>query len=113
MKSILTYKGYHAKIEFDSESQVLYGRIDGIRDLVNFQSDSAKNIEQEFHQAVDDYLAFCEEIGQKPDKEFSGTLNIRISPEIHRKLNRLAQEENVSLNAVIAEACKEYTYTHS
>ena len=61
-KSVLTYKGYFTTIEFDSEDKVLYGKIEGIDDLVTFESDSAKEIEKEFHYAVDDWLKFRKEI---------------------------------------------------
>ena len=52
------YKGYYTLIHFDSEDKVLYGKIEGIDDLVTFESDSAKEIEKEFHDAVDDWLEF-------------------------------------------------------
>ena len=29
MKSILEYKGYHAKVEIDIENKILYGKIEG------------------------------------------------------------------------------------
>lgn len=61
-QNVLTYKGYSTVIEFDSESKVLYGKIEGIDDLVTFESDSAKEIEKEFHYAVDDWLEFRKEI---------------------------------------------------
>ncbi len=61
-QNVLTYKGYSTVIEFDSESKVLYGKIEGIDDLVTFESDSAKEIEKEFHDAVDDWLKFRKEI---------------------------------------------------
>ena len=61
-QNVLTYKDYSTVIEFDSESKVLYGKIEGIDDLVTFESDSAKEIEKEFHDAVDDWLKFRKEI---------------------------------------------------
>ena len=61
MFDVLEYKGYHTRIEFDSYSKVLHGKIEGINDLVTFESDSVSDIENEFHKAVDDYLVFCEE----------------------------------------------------
>ena len=61
-QSILTYKGYFTVIEFEAEDKVLYGKIEGIDDLVTFESDSAKEIEKEFHYAVDDWLKFRKEI---------------------------------------------------
>lgn len=37
--------------------------------MVEFQSENAKDLEDEFHQAVDEYLEFCKEIGKDPQKE--------------------------------------------
>lgn len=34
----LTYKGYVAKVEYDSKRALLYGTVQGIRDAVNFES---------------------------------------------------------------------------
>ena len=62
MTAVLEYKGYHSKIFFDEDDMILYGKIEGIRDLVTFERTDATNIEQEFQNAVDDYLKFCEKI---------------------------------------------------
>lgn len=61
MSNRLDYKGYSTSIEIDFPSHLLYGKIEGIRDYVNFESESVEGIEQEFHSAVDDYLEFLEE----------------------------------------------------
>lgn len=63
MKNILEYKGHHTKIEFDSDACVVRGKIEGIKDLVNFESSNLTLIEKEFHDAVDAYLEFRKEIG--------------------------------------------------
>lgn len=38
----LKYKGYTAKVEFDAESNIFCGKLEGISDLVTFQSDSER-----------------------------------------------------------------------
>lgn len=106
-ENVLEYKGYYAKIEYSTKDQVLFGKIEGIRDLVNFESASATGIEKEFHLAVDDYLAFCEEIGQKPEKPYKGVFNVRISPELHRAAAIAADKKGETLNAFVAEAIDE------
>ena len=68
-QNVLTYKGYFTVIEFDSEDKVLCGKIEGIDDLVNFESDSAKEIEKEFHDAVDDWLEFRKEIDNEVENK--------------------------------------------
>ena len=67
MNNVLEYKGYWTNIKIDFESHLLHGRIEGIRDLVNFESETVEGIIKEFHNAVDDYLDFCAEIGKSPD----------------------------------------------
>lgn len=63
---MLTYKGYYTNIKIDFESHVLHGKIEGIRDFVDFESNTVEGIEKEFHSAVDDYLKFCNEVGKTP-----------------------------------------------
>ena len=104
----LEYKGYHTKIEFDSKDFILRGKIEGIHDLVNFECDSIQDIEKEFHEAVDDYLEFCKEVGKEPDKEYKGTFNVRISPELHKKLAQVAFQNGDTLNASVEKAISEY-----
>ncbi len=108
MNNILTYKGYVAKVEFSSEDLRLFGKIEGIRDLVTFESTSAEAIEQEFRNAVDDYLVYCAEVGKEPDKPFKGSFNVRISPELHKAAVIKATEEGKSLNVFVTEALEKY-----
>lgn len=68
VNNILEYKGYFTKIEYNVEDKVLFGKIEGINDLVSFESDQPNEIENEFHNAVDDYLELCRELSQLPNK---------------------------------------------
>lgn len=107
-ENILEYKGYHAKIEFNVETYTLRGKIDGIKDLVTFQSSDAKMIEIEFHNAVEDYLEFCKEVGKEPEKEYRGSFNVRIAPDLHRRLATVAYKNGETLNALVEKAIKSY-----
>lgn len=108
MKNVLEYKGYHTRLEIDAESFTIRGKIEGINDYVDFQSTSLAEIEQEFQSAVDDYLEFCREVGKEPDKEYKGTFNVRISPELHKRLAVRAFKNGDSLNATVEKAISEY-----
>ena len=105
----LRYKGYTTTIKYSTEDVVLYGKIEGINDLVCFNSDSAIEIVNEFHKAVDEYLAICKAKGIDPNKPYSGTFNIRIHPELHRQLAVMAREDNRSINFEVELAVKQYT----
>lgn len=109
MSNILEYKGYHTKVRYDAESGLLRGKIEGIRDYVDFEA-TTESVEAEFHSAVDDYLSFCEEVGKCPDKEYKGSFNIRIDPSLHRDLAIEANKKDISLNQVIENALFEYVH---
>ena len=101
MSDILEYKGYQAKITFDAESKQLYGVIADISDHVDFISDSARGIEREFKKAVNDYIAFCEEVGKNPEKPYCGVFQVRTSPEAHKRLVQEARKNGSTLNALV------------
>ncbi|MDD3206005.1 MAG: type II toxin-antitoxin system HicB family antitoxin [Lachnospiraceae bacterium] len=108
MKNILEYKEYLTKIEFSATDGVLFGKIEGITDLITFESDSACRIEGEFHNAVDDYLAFCKEVGKEPDKLYKGSFNVRINQELHKRLAVQSIKNGDSLNQSVEKAIKMY-----
>jgi predicted HicB family RNase H-like nuclease len=108
MANVLEYNGYVAKVEYSVEDNVLFGRVEGIRDLVTFESETAVGIEQAFHGAVDDYLAFCEQRGKQPDRTYSGTFNVRIPRQLHREVAMRAIRDGDSLNQAVDKAIRQY-----
>lgn len=65
--NLLAYKGYTARITFDTDSMVLVGEVLGIRDTLSFHAEKCDQVEAMFHQSIDNYLAFCVEVGREPD----------------------------------------------
>ena len=59
---MFTYKGYTYFSHFDEFSDTFYGKIEGISDFVNFEADTAEELQEEFIKAVDDYLEMRDEI---------------------------------------------------
>ena len=101
---MMQYKGYLGKVELDADAKLLHGEVVGIRDVVTFQGASAKEVEKAFRDSVDDYLAFCKERGEEPDKPCSGRFVVRIDSDLHRKVNMLASASGKSLNSFVAES---------
>ena len=97
----LEYKGYKGKIEFDPEAKLFHGEVLGIRDVITFQGTNADEIIRAFQDSIDDYLEWCEERGESPEKPFSGKFNLRIDPELHRQLSMEAEIKDESLNSLI------------
>lgn len=101
---MMKYKGYAAKVEYDAEAKIFHGEVLDLSDVVTFQSEDARMLEEEFHKSVDEYLAFCSEIGRVPEKPFSGKFVVRIPPQLHQLAYLSAQNRQQSLNAFITDA---------
>ena len=95
---MMQHKGYAGKVEFDADAGILHGEVLGIRDVVTFQGTSVAEVQKAFRESVDDYLAFCKQRGESPDKPCSGQFLVRIDSELHRKASVLAELEGRSLN---------------
>lgn len=101
MKNTMQYKGYVGSVEFSEEDQILYGRVQGIRGMITYEGESAAELVADFHGAIDDYLAGCEAAGIAPEVAYKGSFNVRLSPELHKKLAIYAMEHQISLNSYV------------
>jgi predicted HicB family RNase H-like nuclease len=101
------YKAYYGSINIDTENNVLYGKVEFVRAIITYEANDAEGLVQAFHDAVDDYLAFCKEKDIKPEQPFKGSLNVRIGPERHLKTWKAAQSLDKTLNDYICQALDE------
>jgi predicted HicB family RNase H-like nuclease len=62
--SYLKYKGYLGTIEPDLETGELFGKLAFIRDLITYEAETLKALEQAFQESVDGYLESCAELGK-------------------------------------------------
>ena len=103
MKKMLEYKGYHAQVYYDADDNIFVGEIFGIVDSINFHAKTVDELQNMFHQSIDNYLAMCKHFGKSPDKEYNGVFNIRISPQLHKQLALRAFDENITLNSLVKD----------
>lgn len=109
MSDVLTYKGYSARVEFDAEDRLFFGRLAGIEDGVGFHADSVDGLEAAFREAVDDYLETCARVGKSPDRPYSGKVMLRIDPSLHARVAVAAQLAGKSINQFGEEALRRAT----
>lgn len=105
---VLEYKGYVTKVHYDAEAQVLYGKVQGIVDAVNYESATMDGVEAAFHDSVDRYLAFCAAVGRRPCKAFKGQFNVRMKPALHKAMVQWAMQHEITLNAAVEEAMRTF-----
>jgi len=103
-ETMMEYKGYFAKVEFDDEASIFHGEVINLRDVITFQGQAVDELRQAFRASVDDYLEFCVERGEDPEKPYSGKFVIRVEPELHKTVAILARKGGKSLNAWVHDA---------
>ena len=96
---MMDYKGYFGKVEYDDEAGIFHGEVINLRDVITFQGESVEDLRQAFRDSVDDYLEFCAERNEEPEKPFSGKFIVRIPPELHRRIYTRARIAGKSLNS--------------
>lgn len=107
MNNILEHKGYNGTVEYSAEDNVLFGKVIGIKSLISYEGQSVEELKKDFEGAVDEYLEYCEENNIEPEKTYKGSLNVRFSPETHRKATLIAFSEHISLNQFIENSVNE------
>lgn len=106
-RNLIEYKGFIGKVEFDVKAGIFHGEVINLRDVITFQGECVEDLRQAFIDSVEDYLEFCAQRGEEPEKPFSGKFIVRIDPELHRKIYIRAKEEDKSMNRVINETLEE------
>ena len=106
MNNTMEYKGYIGSVEFSEEDGVFYGKVLGIRSLISYEGTNVRELVDDFHGAVDDYLSLCEMEGKVPEKAYKGSFNVRVSPELHRQAAQYAAAHQMSLNGFVESSIK-------
>lgn len=101
----LKYQGYIGSVEYSEEDHCLYGKVLGMsKDVISYEGITIEELKSDFEAGVDTYLESCKTRGLEPRKAYSGTLNVRLNPEIHTKIANVAQETGITINAYIKNA---------
>ncbi|MBP0019377.1 MAG: type II toxin-antitoxin system HicB family antitoxin [Cyanobacteria bacterium SBLK] len=100
---MFTYKGYTAELEIDPDCALICGQILDINDAIAFEGKTVEEARHDFQESVDDYLDWCKELGEEPNKPFSGKLPYRTNPETHRKIYIAAKLAGKSINSLMDE----------
>jgi len=104
MANLLHYKGYVGSVQFIEDKEIFYGKLEFINDLITFQGTSVNELKEDFHEAVDEYISDCKELGKEPEKPFKGRFPARIDPELHKRAAYIALQKNISLNKYVEKA---------
>ena len=108
MNNTMEYRNCVGSVEFSEEDGLFHGRVMGIRGLISYEGTTAKELVEDFHGAVDDYLALCEAGHAEPERAYSGSFDVRVSPRLHREAALYAASQRISLNSLVESALERY-----
>jgi predicted HicB family RNase H-like nuclease len=100
----MKYKGYIGVVDFDEDAGIFHGEVINTRDVITFQGTCVEELRQAFIDSVEDYLDFCKQRGEDPEKPFKGNLGLRMPPDVHREAFIRAKQMGISLNEWINRA---------
>jgi predicted HicB family RNase H-like nuclease len=100
---MMKYKGYLGEVEYDYDAKIFHGEVIGLKDVITFQAKNVTELEKAFKESINDYLEWCRERGEQPEKTYSGNLHIRMKPSLHAHLALEAAKQGISLNDLIAK----------
>ena len=103
MKDILNYKGFIGSVHFSADDNTFFGKIEGINDLITFEGETVKELTDAFHYMVDEHINDCEAENIAAEKSYKGSFNVRVTPELHRRIAISAKMRGESINKFISE----------
>ena len=104
---ILKHEGYIAEVSYEEGDASMHGLVVNARATLHFSGRDIKELKTAFADTIADYHEWCKERGVEPERPYSGTLSLRISPELHRRVAERAAKTGESINQFIAERLEE------
>ena len=103
-KSDLSYNGYTGSCEVSFEDHCLHGKVLFIDDLITYEGETPDALHDAFKAAIERYEEYCKKTGKPANKPYSGSFNVRVGAELHRKAAVTAYANDISLNDLVSKA---------
>lgn len=100
---MMEYKGYVANVSYDDDARLFHGEVVNTRAVITFQGRSVDELEAELKKSVDVYLEWCKKRKKAPERPYSGTFTVRVTPDVHRAVAIAAAKAKKSLNSWVAD----------
>jgi len=110
-KDVLNYRGFIGSVHFSADDSIFYGKIEGVTDLVTFEGETVRELTEAFHYMVDEHIKDCEAENIAPEKSYKGSFNVRLTPELHKRIAVSAKMRGITINKYVYEALNE-TLSH-
>jgi len=103
MKDVLNYKEFIGSVHFSADDKVFYGKVEGINDLITFEGETVKELTDAFQYVVDEHIKDCKSNNTAPEKSYKGSFNVRLTPDLHRRIAVSAKMHGESINKFVSD----------
>lgn len=104
---ILKHDGFVAEVTYEDGDELMHGSTVNTHAVLHFSGKTVDELKAAFADTIADYREWCKERGVEAEKPYSGTLSLRIDPELHRRIAEKAAQAGESINQFIAERLAE------
>lgn len=102
----MKYKGFIGSVHYAAEERVFYGKVEEVKDRITFEGSTVDELEEGFKFMVNEHIDDCNKRNIPVEKSYKGNINIRLSPELHKKVAHNAILKGIPLNQYINDAIK-------
>lgn len=106
--SIMVYKDFIATVSYIDKKELFEGVVEQVPQIEKFYGCSVVELKDSFKTVINSYLFWCKKNSVEPQKSYSGSFNVRITPGQHRELVMLAKKRNITLNALMRDIVKSH-----
>lgn len=106
---ILKHEGFIARVDYEDGDELMHGSTINTRAVLHFAGKNIKELKRAFIATIADYRDWCRERNVEAEKPYSGTLSLRIDPELHTRIAEKAAMAGESINQFIAQRLEELT----
>jgi predicted HicB family RNase H-like nuclease len=103
MMNTMNIDGYKAIIKYDPVLDKFRGEFIGLNGGADFYATTIEELKKKGSISLKVFLEMCKEEGLNPNKEYSGTFNLRVPPELHAEIAARAAAEGKSLNKCVTD----------
>ena len=101
----LQYKGLKGTIEYCEEDNVLCGRLLVKGDMISYEGETVKALEEDFHEAVDGYLDIYQKQGRTAVPAEDDEIGVSLSSFLYEKAFQYAE---ISMEELMDTALRAY-----
>ncbi len=106
---ILKLEGFIADVDYQDGDGLMHGTTTNTHATLHFAGKDVDELKRAFAETIEDYRSWCKERGIEAEKGYSGTLSLRIDPDLHKRVAVRANAAGESSNQFIAEKLQEAT----